>query len=559
MLSSATLASGTTGRTWPAWAAPLALFLGAALLYSINLGRMQHPDELHHILAARGMLATGEPRIAEGLYTRGLLFTWLVAQSFALFGESLSAARLPSLLAMAALVPALFVWLRREAGALAAWIGAGLFAVSPFAVDMAQFSRFYALQMLGFFLAAILTYGAVEAGPPLRRLGLALGALAALMLAATLQPTTLLGLAGLGLWLAGVLLLPVLLDPGIPARRKLWLLGGLLGLSLLLVLALAASGMLAELWRLYRFAPLFNRSDSNEFWYYHAWYSLLYPSLWPATGLLAITALAAWPRPASLLLSVFAVGFLLNSFAASKSLRYITYAQPFLFGLWGMGLAALAAGLGRFLADLRARLGLALAGAPGAEAIARGLVVAALAFLVLANPAWLRSATLLAGIAVPPEKPSTNWPAARAALLPWLERADVVVSNEELGTLYFLGRYDIRYSASKLEELPPGQQHDFGIDPRTGRPVIASNEALEKLFQCYDTGLFVGPVADFGVAHKMSLEMERLIAAYAKPVELPRESRVYAYAWQRPPGQPKPAACAALPPIRRTPLLPPGR
>ena len=72
------------------WRAPLLLALAAGLLYCINLGHLPHPDELYHILAAQGMVVTGEPRIAEGLYTRTWLFTWLVARCFSLFGESLA-------------------------------------------------------------------------------------------------------------------------------------------------------------------------------------------------------------------------------------------------------------------------------------------------------------------------------------------------------------------------------------------------------------------------------------------------------------------------------------
>ena len=49
----------------------------------------------------------------------------------------------------------MFAWLRREAGPRAAWIGAVLFGISPFAVDMAQFCRFYALQSLAMFVTAM--------------------------------------------------------------------------------------------------------------------------------------------------------------------------------------------------------------------------------------------------------------------------------------------------------------------------------------------------------------------------------------------------------------------
>ncbi len=103
-------------------ALPFFLFVAATLLFSINLERLPNPDELYQIQAAEGLLATGEPRIADGLYTRAYAQTWLIAQSLSLAGNTLSAARLSSVLAMATLTALLFVWLRPAAGALAAWI-----------------------------------------------------------------------------------------------------------------------------------------------------------------------------------------------------------------------------------------------------------------------------------------------------------------------------------------------------------------------------------------------------------------------------------------------------
>ena len=55
-------------------------FFGACLLYTINIDRFPHPDELYHILAARGLLESGEPRIAEGVYERVFAHTWLIAR-----------------------------------------------------------------------------------------------------------------------------------------------------------------------------------------------------------------------------------------------------------------------------------------------------------------------------------------------------------------------------------------------------------------------------------------------------------------------------------------------
>ena len=147
------------------WGAPLALFVGAILLYSLNLTRLPHHDELYHILAARGILEYGEPRIADGLYERVYGFTWMLSRFFAVFGESLAIARVPPVLAMACLVASLYVWLRNNVSNMAAGIGSILFAVSPFVVDMALFTRFYSLQALLFFYGAVLVYAAIEVKP----------------------------------------------------------------------------------------------------------------------------------------------------------------------------------------------------------------------------------------------------------------------------------------------------------------------------------------------------------------------------------------------------------
>lgn len=537
-------------------ATPLLLFVGAALLFSINLDRLPNPDELYQIMAAEGLNATGEPRIADGLYTRAYAQTWLIALSLQLVGDTLWAARLSALVSMAGVVALLFVWLHRSAGPLAGWITALGFALSPFTVVTAQFARIYGVQTLAFFLVCFLTYLALrrdEAGghwrwllAPWRLLPLGLAALC-LLLAQHLQPTTLLGTVGLAIWACGALALPWLRDPAVPVRPKL--VG--VGLCLLLgALALAGAwqlGILERLWLSYRNVPIFNEDTKDAFWYYHGWYSLMYPSLWPLTGILALLALAAAPRPASLALCVFAIGFLLNSFAAAKSMRYIAYAQPFLWALWGMGLAAVAGPLYRFLAGLPARLAAVL---PVTQAWARPLAMAAAAaailFLLIANPATVRTATFLADIPAPGEQPDPDWRAARPALEPWVQRVPVVVTSEELGALYFLGRFDIRFSPSKLREFDGAE---FDPDPRTGRAVISRPETLRLVFQCHTEGLFVIPARMWRRDHLFSEEVRQLILSSTRPLTLPPGTRILAYTWQHEEGTPRPPECATVPPM----------
>jgi hypothetical protein len=274
---------------------------------------------------------------------------------------------------------------------------------------------------------------------------------------------------------------------------------------------------------------------------------------------LALAALAARPAPASLALAVFATGFLLNSFGGPKSLRYLAYAQPFLFALWGIGLAwlwrplrALAAGLGdRLAAAARPTLP-----EPWPARLARTLLAAALLFLVLANPAWLRTATLLADVPVPGEEPPPDWAAARPALEPLLARVPVVVTTEELGALYYLGRYDVRFSPSKMGEIPEDERREFAADPRTGRPVVATPESLALLVDCHPEGLFLLASRQWGRDHIFAEPARRLILARMAPVPLPKGTRVTAYAWRNPDGAPRPAACAGLPPLPGPPGAP---
>jgi hypothetical protein len=544
------------------WLVPCVLFLAACALYGIHLDRLPHPDELYQILAAQGLLATGEPRIAEGLYTRAYAQTWLIAQSLALAGDNLIAARLSSVVGIAATVTLLFVWLRSVAGPAAAWTAALLFALSPFAVLTAQFARIYGVQSLAFLAGSLCLYQAASAtGPLWRRAAWALVALPPLLLALHLQPTTLLGCVGLGLWLAGAVGLPWLRDPAVPARRKQLVLLGLVAAGALVLLAAVATGLLAGLWHSYRWTPLFNREQQDSFWFYHLWYTLLYPSLWPLTGLLALVAIAVHPRAGSMALLVFAVGFLLNSFAGPKSLRYIAYAQPFLFVLWGIGLVSLWPVLVRALGELAGRLeAITRPAFPWVGGLGRLLVAGALLFLAFANPAWLRTATLLAEIDLPGEAPPADWLAAKDRLQPWLAQADVVVTTEELGALYYLGRYDIRFSPSKLEEVDDSnERREFGADPRTGRPLIATPESLALAFDCYDRGLFILLSRQWGFAHLFSPAVRELILARTVPVELPRASHMMAYRWERPAGTPKPAACAGLPPLPSAAKAQPAR
>lgn len=520
-------------RLFDAWLpAATCIFLGSLALYAINLGRAPHPDELYHILAARGLLEHGEPRIAEGLYTRVFAFTWLVGQMFALFGESLIAARLPSIVTMAILNTILFLWLRNQAGSLAAWLAVALFALSPFTVEIAQFARFYAFQSLFFFAGCIIVYALVCQPLSVSARSIALVTAAALLFALALhtQITTLIGLLGLALWLATVLLVPWLLDPAVSARHK----GRLLAIGLAACVALLgvmlATGLLAEFWHRYRSTPIFLAPRADDFWFYHAFYLIYYPSLWPIIGLLCIAALATWPRLVWFAMVVFATGFLLNSFAGAKNLRYVAYAQPFLFILFGLGLAAIVPWLQRaaaaFERQLETNLGsIGLAGRRVSEILLWG----SLLFVILANAAFLRTASLLADITVPPQNPDVRWQATRPMVEPLLDEVEVVVTMVELETLYFWERYDLLFSPSRLSEMPG--TGEFDADSRTGRPVISTTRSLARVVECTTSGLFVATTLRWGQPQFIDVGTMTFVKNSMTRLDLPARSQLLVFHW----------------------------
>ena len=150
---------------------------------------------------------------------------------------------------------------------------------------------------------------------------------------------------------------------------------------------------------------MFNEATQEEFWFYHLRYMIFYPTLWTLTGIIGLAAVAYFPRPGWFLLVTFAISFVLTSFGGPKGMRYLAYAQPYLFGLWGLGLAAVAWPLAGFMVGLRRQLAAGMTAIGGGRERLAGIVVAvALLSLLAFNPFLLRTATLVAEVQMPGEK-----------------------------------------------------------------------------------------------------------------------------------------------------------
>jgi hypothetical protein len=265
-------------------------------------------------------------------------------------------------------------------------------------------------------------------------------------------------------------------------------------------------------------------------------------------------AVARKPRPAIFCFIVFAVSFVLLSFGGMKDRRYISMFLPFLFVIWGIALAEAWPFLRRCVAATARgslhRLAPGLATQP-----VRWIVVGlGVLFLVAANGAPARTLFQLAGLNVVADgggagiresRRIADWAAAREPLQPWWDSASVILTSHDVQTLYFLGDFDIVANNNRMSELG-GQQ--FDVDSRTGRPVVSEPEAMRLILECYPDGLVVALASQWRTEEAIDAAVASVIEAVATPLPVPAETGVLAFHWQHPAGEPRPDACAALPP-----------
>jgi hypothetical protein len=510
------------------WLEPLAVVLLAGLLFSINLASAPEFDELYHVLAARGWVATGEPAIAGGAYERTYLFTVLVGGLFELMGDSLLVARLPSFTASLLLALLLFLWLRHRAGPATAWLAVLFFIFSPFTIDLAHFARFYALHALLFVAGAILLYEGLRTPRLGLRIALWLTAAGSLALAFYLQVTTLIGLCGLVLWFLLETLWPWLWARPAAQRRRLFAATAIA--ALLLLSGLLLSGLAASLLERFLASPEWARQRVGQIWFYHFWLVLYYPSLWPIFPLVFLAAFRAHPSLMRFSASIFLCALLLHSIASQKATRYISYALPFLYILFALALVELWPLLRSWTRKAIAALLPGHWPPPWRERLATSGLALALLFVIGANGALPRSLLMLASIRVPPQPPAEGWTMAAPILEPYLEDADVVVSTNELQTLYHLGRADITLSRSRLFELY--EPEEFAPDPRTGMPVISTADSLARTMRCWPSGVLLSTDSHWRNETQLGDAVANLLVREAEPITLPRAAHIHAYRWE---------------------------
>jgi hypothetical protein len=458
---------------------------GAALIWLLAAAVIDHPvhyDELLHLLAARGLLGTGEPVIASGLYERAEVFTRMVSWSLSAFGSDPVSARIPAVFWAGVLVWLTGAWVAVRAGRGAGLLAALLLAILPWTTDVAVFARFYTLHAVAILLMTIAAFETIAPARPagVRYAWASLGVLA-LPLAFHLQETTAIGFGALLCGCAALLALdhrialrtilerrPVLVTFGLAAA--------LLGASLLLV----RSGLLESFQR----TALWAAADAGRKQYYLVELRNAMPFLWPLFPLAAFAALRdGGSRRLALLLTVAVVSALVvHSLAAQKNERYIYYILPWVCAVSAIGICS-AAKLLR--PDPR-----------GLRVVGWGV----LAFALVLSTEGTRAVNLALGrIGAVPDAPfaaEPDWQPYVAELATLAARADTVMTSNAMKAIYYLGRYDVELNATIVPEVLG--EADFGIDERTGGRAIGSASSVLKVVSGPGSALVVLETSKLG-------------------------------------------------------------
>ena len=496
--------------------------LGILLVPVLTRTFIDHPplyDELLHLLAARGVLATGEPAIDSGIYGRAELFTRIVATSLSQFGDSPVAARLPALAAAMALVGLVGAWTCRRGGFLAGIVTTGLLATAPSTLSLAAFARFYTLHALLIVAMLIAVFEALE--PTHRRpAAIALLAVAAVFLpiALHLQETTVIS-AGAGT-LAALSLLAfdhrATLWPWV-TRRPLIVIAGLAGACTVGLLLVWQLGLIERLGT----APLWAAERAGRTGYYNTVLIRNYPLLWPLLPL-AIAATAIRHRRLALYSTVIIVSALVvHSIAAQKAIRYYYHVLPFVCVLWGIGIANAAKLLQQGIEYTIPRL------AP----IALIVSVAFLGFTLANSTEGQRGARLLLARGTTDDSitnaSEAEWGIALPALRDYVNSADNVVASSSVKSLFAFGRYDYELNASVVFETETGQE--FGRDPRTGRQAIGARASIERLLNEAGTTLVVIEDEKLDDDDGAPADTVNLVRQRCTEIEVPPESQLNAW------------------------------
>ncbi len=518
----------------------LGVIIGGAYLRLANLnGQSFWVDEMNHVVAAQSLLKGNGAVFPSGLpYDRSLLFTKLVAHSFALFGVSEFSARFPSAIFGVLSIPLVFF----VAARMFRHVGVGLVAAflqafTPFNIGWSRVSRMYAIFQFFFLLAAYAIYEGLE-GTREKKSGIRLFqtwnldvfwlAIAALALAAATYLQVLSGVILPALLLFfGLLLVDRLIAPGVKSARVgkyvvllILLLAGVAGIAVL------APDILIQAREAMRFSPNWAKYDyvQNPFYYFWFLISNFYFTIAAFFLIGVVIAVAELRKAAIYLLLLFVVPLaLLSTIFVLKVERYMFHLFPFYLLLAAYGavrlfdLASKVAQLSSWRSPQWARFALVLV------------------FIgILGASDWLRFARK-----IPSLRAGTNgavtieeWNDACAFVRNQRVEKQPVISTLPVAVYYYLGHADYflaSMESSRDEEII--KKDGALIDYYSNASVIDTVEDLQGLMQTQPAGWLIVDLYRLGETRYVRPEVKEFIERQLQRRYVTPEKTIAIYSW----------------------------
>ena len=129
-------------------------------------------DEFKHVFAAKGIIETGKPMLPSGsLYTRSIIYTYILSLFFKLFGTNEVTARLPSVIFGVLMIPLTYYVASRLINRNTGIISAFLVALSPFSIRWSSTCRMYSLFQPLYLLSVFYFFKAFEERDEIYKIG----------------------------------------------------------------------------------------------------------------------------------------------------------------------------------------------------------------------------------------------------------------------------------------------------------------------------------------------------------------------------------------------------
>ena len=487
-----------------------------------------HFDEYYHVLAGISLLH-GEGFALRGLgnYDRAPEYTAAVAASMALFGETLWAARLPSMLSMAAAVGLVTFWAGRLGGWVAGALAGALLLLNPLGIYIGTMSRFYAPQVLLVLLVFMVLERAVYAiGTPVRRLARAGLILVLLFAAYRMQPTSVFPAATALTWLFFAEVALLSRRRGIAPWRDvvLWAIafGGLAAAG---VVAFLLRAQLAGAWHMLRDAAAWSADHRSDFRFYHKYVGGELGWWWSALPLMTVLAVVRGRMAAILLASLVFAGFVGQTLAGMKSPRYISYILPAMSILLALGLVQGVPVLAK------AMMSATQAAAPRYQYLARPLIailslMGAVWFVITQPPTDVVKDMLDHDRSTGHPYVQNDWGLVNDALPPERLEGLSLIASAEPKALFHLGRVDAGIGAAQLVTHKEGE-----LDPRTGRPTLATVAGLQRYILEHPRGMMIAERDHYRRSWGVTDQVADYVETHLTPIDLGVEANPNFIAW----------------------------